>query len=114
VDGDRKAKQQASSTTHNYNFNAPSNVAISSKDFKQKLVVAPGDKQSLMRALRAAGLSDAALAELHDAIDSDAVDPTSESRPGRAVLGWLGRTTTQIGSTATVALVEQAVRAYFG
>ena len=43
-------------------------MAISSKNFRQKLVVAPGDKQSLTRALRETGLSDAAVAELHDAI----------------------------------------------
>jgi hypothetical protein len=61
----------------------------------------PGDLESLVRALAAAGISDPDLDDLKAAVTEDEADPeTPAGAPGRRVREWLGRLALGAGAFA--------------
>lgn len=111
-----ETKGKATDVVNTFNFFAPSNVAVSSSDFKQTIKVAAGDEQALMQALRSYGVAEQEIESLQQAIADDRaeVGGANPPQPGSRVLGWMAKVTSEIGTGTAVGLIVEAVKAFFG
>ncbi|WP_341717680.1 hypothetical protein QQG74_28220 [Micromonospora sp. FIMYZ51] len=116
-DAHQDSRDRAAQVMNTYNFYGSSNnVAIESSSFSQVVNVTPGDEPSLVRALEAAGVSEASIQELRTALEEDRREAGGDHprEPGARVRGWLARTTTQVGVGAAGGLITEAVKAFLG
>jgi hypothetical protein len=110
---------------NNHIYGGAANVAVGGSSVHQEAtnVIQRGDRSSLFAGLRDAGVQQADLDALAEALDADGVDPGSESAaaPGPAVQSWLGRLALRTGSLAgkiatgaAGTVVAGLIKAYFG
>lgn len=84
------------------------NIAVASQHFSQTVTVQPGDRASLLSQLRSAGVEEADLATLEEALDADDTEGQAGAGPGHRVLGWLGQMSLKASDAAGTSLAQQA------
>jgi hypothetical protein len=115
IDAPDQIRESVATVTNTYNFYGSSNVVVNSSDFKQSIKVERGDEDSLIDALRALGVNDAAISDLQAAIaaDRDEAGGALQRKPGSRVRAWMAQASTQFGTGAAANLVAEAVKAFF-
>lgn len=119
ADASRETKEEAVTIVNNnqiFNINnadfSQSNNAFGSTTGDQTLTVNVGDRESLVAALREAGVENDDIASLQNALDDDG-DVAGQPEVGAGVGNWLRNLASTV-SAGVAATATNAVLAYYG
>ena len=119
ADASRETKEKAVTVVNNnqiFNINnadfSQSNNAFGSTTGDQSLTVTIGNRESLVAALREAGVENEDIASLRNALDDDG-DVAGRSEVGPGVGNWLKSLATKVG-TVVATTATNAVLTYYG